>query len=469
MAAQESRRIVVIEDDDEVRALIRGILEAGGYAVADTGDPRRAAGLVRDQSPDLVLCDIAMPGLDGYGVLRELQSDPATARYPVVFLTAQGEFTERVQAFRYGVVDYVAKPFTRDVLLRKVAKVLAERARRSGIAEGRGPAPSSELMESVQRESRSGLLTVEGVEGEARVVMQAGEVVEATAVPATDDPTARARFQEIDAAREDIAAHDPPRLPGPAADFGFDALPEVVRDVLVVDDNKSFRKFLASILGGQGFTVHEAGDGTEGLRLALERRPWLILTDVRMPGLDGFEFCRRVRAHSLLRQTPLLFLSGWDDYKRRYQGLELGADDFLSKDTPIRELLIRIKLLMRRYADLGVRARKGAGMEGQIEVVGAPGVLQVCHLTRLTGTLSAVDVDRRAEVRFREGEIVDAQCDDLWGEDAVFAFLAWTQGRFHFHPGDPGEGVPLGESFNQMILEGCRRLDERREPSGPGR
>jgi DNA-binding response OmpR family regulator len=468
MAERERRRIVVIDDDDEVRGLIRHVLEAGGYAVADTGDPAQAAALVRAEDPALVLCDISMPGLDGYGVLRELQSDPATARYPVVFLTAQREFTERVQAFRYGVVDYVAKPFTREILLRKVAKVLAERARRSGVAEEKGPAPSSELVEDVRRDSRSGLLTVDGVEGEARVVMQAGEVVEATGAPAPDDPTARARFEEIDARHEDIASHDPPRLPGRAPAPSFEGLPEVVRDVLVVDDNKSFRRFVAGLLARQGFTVHEAADGEEGLRLALERRPWLILTDVRMPRMDGFEFCRRVRSHSLIRQTPLLFLSGWDDYKQRYQGLELGADDFLSKDTPIREMLIRIQLLMRRYEDLGVRARKGAGMEGQVDVVGAPGVLQICHLTRLTGTLTAVDGGRRASVRFRDGEIVDAQCEDVWGEDAVFAFLAWTQGRFHFHPGDPGEGVPLGESFNQMILEGCRRLDEQRGRAASG-
>ena len=469
MAGRDRRRIVVIDDDDEMRGLVRHFLESGGYRVADTGDSASAAAFVRQHDPALVLCDIAMPGVDGYGVLRELQSDPATARYPVVFLTAQCEFTERVQAFRYGVVDYVAKPFTRELLLRKVEKILQERARRSGVVEGEGAAPSSELLEGVQREARSGLLTVEGVEGEAKVVMRAGEVVEATGVPATDDPTARARFEEIDAEHEDIASHDPPRLPGPPPDLSFDTLPEVVRDVLVVDDNKAFRKFLAGLLEGQGFTVHEAADGEEGLRLALERRPWLILTDVRMPGMDGFEFCRRIRGHSLTRQTPLLFLSGWDDYKQRYQGLELGADDFLSKETPIRELLIRVQLLMRRYADLGVRARKGAGMEGQIEVVGAPGVLQVCHLTRLTGRLSAVDAGRRADVRFREGEIVDAQCEDMWGEDAVFAFLAWSQGRFHFHPGDPGEGVPLGESFNQMILEGCRRLDEKRGSTASGR
>lgn len=468
MAETPPRKIVVIDDDDEVRGLIRHVLVGGGYAVADTGDPARAVELVRAEGPALVLCDIAMPARDGYAVLRDLQSDPATARYPVVFLTAQREFTERVQAFRYGVVDYIAKPFTRDILLRKVERILDERARRSGVAEGKGAAPSSELVEDVKRDSRSGLLTVDGLEGEAQIVMRAGEVVEATGRPAPDDPTARARFEEIDAQHEDIASHDPPRLPGAAPGFSFETLPEVVRDVLIVDDNKNFRRFLSTILQHHGFTVHEAADGEEGLRLALDRRPWLILTDVRMPGVDGFEFCRRVRSHSLIRQTPLLFLSGWDDYKQRYQGLELGADDFLSKETPIKELLIRIQLLMRRYADLGVRARKGAGMEGQIEVVGAPGVLQVCHLTRLTGTLSAIDGDRRADVRFREGEIVDAQSEETWGEDAVFAFLAWTQGRFHFHPGDPGEGVPLGESFSQMILEGCRRLDEKRGGNAPG-
>src|SRR5207249_8726379 len=183
MAERERRKIVVIDDDDEVRGLIRHVLQGGGYAVADTGDPARAAELVRNEDPALVLCDISMPGLDGYGVLRALQSDPATARYPVVFLTAQREFTERVQAFRYGAVDYMAKPFTREILLRKLEKVLAERARRSGMAEGQGAAPASELLEEVQRESRSGLLTVEGVEGEARVVMRAGEVVESTGVP----------------------------------------------------------------------------------------------------------------------------------------------------------------------------------------------------------------------------------------------------------------------------------------------
>src|SRR5450432_1732678 len=159
--------------------------------------------------------------------------------------------------------------------------------------------------------------------------------------------------------------YDPPGLPASRAALPtFDDIPPVLRQVLIVDDNAVFRGFLRGLLEGQGFTVHEANSGTTGLTVALEKRPWLILTDVRMPGDDGFEFCRKVRSHTLIRQTPLLFLSGWDDYKARSQGLELGADDFVSKETPVRELLIRIQLTLKRHMSLARRATPGPGMEG---------------------------------------------------------------------------------------------------------
>src|SRR4051812_20781585 len=248
--------------------------------------------------------------------------------------------------------------------------------------------------------------------------------------------------------------YDPPGLPGSRAPLPtFEDIPEVLRQVLIVDDNAVFRSFLRGLLQQQGFTVHEAGDGASGLALALEKRPWLILTDIRMPGEDGFEFCRKVRSHSLIRQTPLLFLSGWDDYKARYQGLELGADDFVSKETPVRELLIRIQLAIKRHMSLGRRGSPGSGMEGQLEMMGAPGVLQVCHLTRLTGVLMSESGARWMTIRFREGEIVGASGDESEGADAVYSFLSWDEGRFHFAPGEQ-VGERIGTSFTELVLEG---------------
>jgi DNA-binding response OmpR family regulator len=449
--------VAVIEDDPNIRALIVRILESGGYTVAATGDPRTALELVRERHPVLVLCDIAMPDLDGYGVLHALQQDAEVAGVPVVFLTAHHEFTERVRAFRFGVVDYLTKPFTPAVLLRKVEKVLETLSLRKGRVAV-PDLPAGALLDEVRRESRTGVLTVKGEGGDTRVVLRAGEIVESTGSPA---PEASAQFAELDATREDIVAHDPNALPATSTALPtFDDIPPVLRHVLVVDDNPFFRRFLHDLLTTRGFTVQEAASAAEGLGLALQHRPWLILSDVRMPGQDGFTFCEQVRSHSLIRQTPFLFLSGWDDYRARHHGLELGADDFLSKETPVRELLMRMQLVLRRHLDLG-RRDTHSGMEGQLQVMGAPGVLQVCHLTRLTGTLTVEAGPQKIMVRFREGEIVDAESPSNLGVEAVYDFLAWDQGRFRFLPGDAGHAASINENFNQLVLEGCRRLDEK--------
>jgi DNA-binding response OmpR family regulator len=429
--ADLAAKFLLVEDDDETRALVESILGFEGHTVVSTADPTAAQGLARAESPDVVLCDITMPILDGYGVLKALQSDPATANLPVVFLSGHKDFSERVRAFRFGVIDYISKPFTRETLVRKVARILEGRSRRPGFAlEPAEPAPA----------------------------------------PPPVATTAPAPFRASPEFASEVEPTDPPILPGAVVRLPtFDSFPEAFRNVLVVDDNSFFRRFLRDLLTGQGFTVHEAADGDEGLRVALDRRPWLILTDVRMPGTDGFEFCRNVRTHSLIRQTPLLFLSGWDEYKQRYHGLKLGADDFLSKETSVRELLIRIQLVMKRYA--GFHEPKGAGMEGAIEMLGVPGALQVCHLSRLSGVLTAQDGARVATVRFRDGEIVGAECDGLEGEYGVFAFLAWETGVFRFRSGDPGPGEVVGGKFDALLLDGCRRLDEanrEQHPEGEG-
>ena len=75
-----ARKLIVVEDDEHIRVLVETLLKSAGYSVVSTSQPTEAHELTRRESPDLVLCDIAMPALDGYGVLRELQADPETAR-----------------------------------------------------------------------------------------------------------------------------------------------------------------------------------------------------------------------------------------------------------------------------------------------------------------------------------------------------------------------------------------------------
>jgi CheY-like chemotaxis protein len=273
-----------------------------------------------------------------------------------------------------------------------------------------------------------------------------------------------------------IAEHIPPPLPhgGTEADFpDFNTVPEMLRNVLIADEDAAFRKFLAMPLAAQGFTIWEAVDGAEAWNFAVEQRPWLILADSDLPEMDGFEFCRRVRAHTLISHTPFLFVSKSDTYKERSRAQQVGSDEFLTKQTPIRELLMRIQLVMTRYSDLGAAGRQGSrgadgaslgggALEGRLEVFGTPGVLQICNQGRLTGIFTARSEEKNlaAVFGFRDGEIIAATAGDQKGPEAVYAFLAWTSGSFKFAPGDPGEGNPIAASVEHLLLEGCRLLDE---------
>jgi CheY-like chemotaxis protein/signal recognition particle receptor subunit beta len=276
----------------------------------------------------------------------------------------------------------------------------------------------------------------------------------------------------------EIAEEIPPPLPVPGAARGafvdedmpdFNTVPPQFRTALIADEDEAFRKYLAMPLAAQGFTIHEAADGSAAWLLAVQHRPWLILADVSMPEVDGFEFCRRVRSHPLLSHTPLLFISGSDKYKERYRALQIGADDFLSKQMPIRELLMRIQLLLTRYSDLGGDekqagpAEAAGAFQGRIEVFGAPALLQMSAQGGLSGLFTALAEDEgntMAVLGFREGQIISAAVGGLSGPEAVYAYLAWEKGSFKFTPGEPGQGEPLAQSVEHLLLEGCRLLDE---------
>ncbi|HWV24681.1 MAG TPA: response regulator transcription factor [Thermomicrobiales bacterium] len=115
--------------------------------------------------------------------------------------------------------------------------------------------------------------------------------------------------------------------------------------ILVVDDEPSLRATVQYNLVREGYTVKLAADGPEALSLARSERPDAIVLDVMLPGLDGFDVCRILRAES---NVPILLLSARGEELDRVLGLEFGADDYLTKPFAMRELLARIRALLRR-------------------------------------------------------------------------------------------------------------------------
>jgi len=119
----------------------------------------------------------------------------------------------------------------------------------------------------------------------------------------------------------------------------------VAEKILVVDDEVSLQETVAYSLKKEGYIVEIAGDGNKGLELARSSKPDLIILDVMLPGMDGFEVCRTLRHET---NIPVLMLTARDDEIDRVVGLEVGADDYLAKPFSMRELIARVKALLRR-------------------------------------------------------------------------------------------------------------------------
>jgi two-component system, OmpR family, response regulator MprA len=119
--------------------------------------------------------------------------------------------------------------------------------------------------------------------------------------------------------------------------------------ILVIDDDEKITSMLRRGLAFEGYTVEVANDGSQGLRLMMEHDPQLMILDVMMPHVDGWEVCRRVREGG--SDVPILMLTAKDEISDRVKGLDIGADDYLVKPFALEELLARVRVLLRRRSE----------------------------------------------------------------------------------------------------------------------
>jgi two-component system KDP operon response regulator KdpE len=119
----------------------------------------------------------------------------------------------------------------------------------------------------------------------------------------------------------------------------------VKSNILVVDDEAQITRVLKTTLSGHGYGVRTAADGEEALQIMKDWSPDLIMTDLRMPNMDGLELCRRVRAQS---RTPIIVLSVKGEEAIKVEALDAGADDYITKPFSVNELLARIRATLRR-------------------------------------------------------------------------------------------------------------------------
>jgi two-component system response regulator MprA len=200
--------------------------------------------------------------------------------------------------------------------------------------------------------------------------------------------------------------------------------------VLIVEDDAPVRRMLERSLAAEGFEVRSAADGGAALARAEEATPDLVVLDVSMPGLDGFDVCRRLRERGMT--GGVLMLTARDAVAERVRGLEAGADDYVVKPFAIDEVVARLRALVRRGSDRSERLAHGPiVLDTATQAVAVAGAEPVQLSARESELLELLLRDPRA-VLTREAAI-----ERIWGGAAVENVVDRYIGRLRLKLGDP--------------------------------
>ncbi|MBN1346429.1 MAG: response regulator [Phycisphaerae bacterium] len=162
--------------------------------------------------------------------------------------------------------------------------------------------------------------------------------------------------------------------------------------ILLVDDNPTNLQVLFKMLDGRGYELRIAKTGEDALAIACDARPALILLDIMMPGIDGYEVCRRLKEDPTTRDATVIFLSALDETKDKVRGLELGAVDYVAKPFDVEEVIARVETHMALYRERMSLSQENRDLQDKIAAIGRPG-----------GRLEGLD-DEGIEALIRSGE-----------------------------------------------------------------
>jgi CheY-like chemotaxis protein len=234
--------------------------------------------------------------------------------------------------------------------------------------------------------------------------------------------------------------------------------------VVVVDDDKHWRELAAEPFRKRGDHVRVTSDGLQGLALCVEDPPDVILADVQMPRMDGYQLLRLIRARPELRRTPVVFMTSLDGESARLKGYQLGVDAYVPKPFQPEELLVRVHKLLRskQQMSLGPPSNK-IGLFGDLEHVTAPSLLSFLAIEKKTGVLVVVG-KRVARIFIRDGQLVRAELEGTVpqppGREVVLSMLDWTQGQFELIEQPVSGPDQIRADVSALLIDHARQVDE---------
>jgi DNA-binding response OmpR family regulator len=228
--------------------------------------------------------------------------------------------------------------------------------------------------------------------------------------------------------------------------------------IIVVDDDAAVREFVSETLKRQGYEVKTFDDATEALKFIPNKEPELIISDVMMPAMGGFEFREAYSRSYPNRMTPFIFLSSLSETENIVKGLELGADDYLTKPIPPEILVAKVKSHLTRK--LRYTTPLFHGDLGKIPFVK---VMQFCELKGLTGKVEIDSGEVSGTINFRSGQLEVDQTDD--SDDLIEKLFDLTEGVFVIHS-QPVEFQEIETASLESLPQATEAISPLEKPMG---
>jgi len=234
--------------------------------------------------------------------------------------------------------------------------------------------------------------------------------------------------------------------------------------LLLVDADPRSVRVLEVSLKKAGYSVTTAQDGLDALSKLELSTPDLVLSDTRLPKLDGYALVRRLKERPEWAGIPVVFLTSQKSIEDKIRGLELGVEDYLTKPIFVRELLARVNLLINRRTQESIATTRSltgrTRFTGSIADMAVVDLLQTFEVSRKSGILTLRNGAHAANIYFRDGKVVDAELGPLRGEEAIYRGLIWNEADFEVVFCPVKNDDIINTSTQGILMEGMRRVDE---------
>jgi response regulator RpfG family c-di-GMP phosphodiesterase len=211
--------------------------------------------------------------------------------------------------------------------------------------------------------------------------------------------------------------------------------------LLVVDDDAGILNLLQTELANE-FEVLKAESGEQGLLLSLQHKPDLIISDIKMPELNGWEFCYLLRQIPSTKTIPFVFLSSKSDLPDRIHSLRLGADDFIAKPFTMEVLLTRIRIIFERVRRRQIAIESKFLFEDHLNTLMID-LLEYLRGMRRSGVVEFVHLGQRGAIILNDGQMVEAEFEELKGKEAIRAMIQLEKGEVGFKEKETLSGIPI--------------------------